>query len=169
MKRSAEEPAGPRAADRKAVLLSLGAELHPCNAVAALLVLDDGRYVMQLRDSIPGIFYPGHWGCFGGALDPDEEPADALKRELREELEFDMHAASKFTQFDFDFSALGGSKVFRTYYEVGVSAAAFERFVLHEGTDMRAFAGEKLLTSQAVAPYDSFALWMHMRKARLAA
>jgi 8-oxo-dGTP pyrophosphatase MutT (NUDIX family) len=59
--------------------------LRPAHAVAALLQLSDGRYVMQLRDSNPNIFYPDHWGCFGGAVDPGEAPAVALVRELREE------------------------------------------------------------------------------------
>ncbi len=57
------------------------------DAVAAILVLDDGRYVMQLRDAISRIFYPDHWGCFGGAVNAGEAPLDALYRELNEELE----------------------------------------------------------------------------------
>ena len=60
--------------------------LRPAHAVAALLQLSDGRYLMQLRDSNPDIFYPEHWGCFGGAVDPGEAPTAALVRELKEEL-----------------------------------------------------------------------------------
>ncbi len=41
--------------------------LTPGDAVAALIVLDDGRYLMQLRDQKPGIFYPGHWGYSAAA------------------------------------------------------------------------------------------------------
>ena len=63
--------------------------------VAALLVLDDGRYVMQLRDAIPRIFYPGHWGCFGGAVEAGEEPEQALRRELAEENDRDIRALPK--------------------------------------------------------------------------
>src|SRR5262245_53401517 len=58
------------------------------DAVAGLLTLEDGRYVMQLRDLKPDIFYPGHWGLFGGAIDPGESERDALCRELQEELAF---------------------------------------------------------------------------------
>jgi hypothetical protein len=47
---------------------SAGPRLRPSDAVAALLVHEDGRYIMQLRDQKEGIFYPGHWGCFGGAV-----------------------------------------------------------------------------------------------------
>jgi 8-oxo-dGTP pyrophosphatase MutT (NUDIX family) len=132
--------------------------------VAALLVHEDGRYIRQLRDSKPGIFYPGHWGCFGGAVEPGEAPVDALRRELREEIEFEMPVASRFTQFDFDFSALGYPKVYRIYFEVRVPDAAFTRFSLHEGEAVQAFRGENLLVTRRVTPYDAFAVWMHMNR-----
>ena len=45
--------------------------LRPADAAAALIVVGaDGHYLMQLRDQKAGIFYPGHWGLFGGAIDP---------------------------------------------------------------------------------------------------
>ena len=47
--------------------LGARATLRPAHAVAALLQLADSRYVMQLRDAKPNIFYPDHWGFFGGA------------------------------------------------------------------------------------------------------
>src|SRR5262245_60295753 len=70
------------------VFLGSSVPLTPSNAVAALLVLPDGRYVMQLRDLKPHIFYPGHWGLFGGAVDEGEDERQALSRELAEELGF---------------------------------------------------------------------------------
>ncbi|MBI4294378.1 MAG: NUDIX domain-containing protein [Betaproteobacteria bacterium] len=143
-----------------------GQALRPCDAVAALLVHEDGRYIMQLRDRIPGIFYPGHWGCFGGAVNKGEAPADALRRELREELEFEVEGATRFTQFDFDFAPLGHPKVYRIYFDVQVPDAAFKRFVLHEGEDVQALRGEDLLVNRRVTPYDAFAVWMHMSQRR---
>src|SRR3977135_2870496 len=138
----------------------------PWQAVAALLAHEDGRYVMQLRDSKPEIFYPGHWGCFGGAGEAGEAPVDALRRELREEIQFDMPGATRFTQFDFDFSPLGYSKVYRIYFEVKVPDAAYRRFILREGEDLDAFRGENLLVTRRVTPYDAFAVWMHMSRPR---
>lgn len=138
------------------------------DAVAAILVLEDGHYIMQLRDAIPDIFYPDHWGCFGGAVNDGEEPLQALHRELREELEFDVEAASEFTRFDFDFSRLGGEKVFRVYYEVPVMFGAFSRMVLHEGAEVRAFAGMDILKQPRVTPYDAFAIWLHWKRSRFA-
>jgi ADP-ribose pyrophosphatase YjhB (NUDIX family) len=136
----------------------------PADAVAALLVLTDGRYVMQLRDNLPGIFYPGHWGCFGGAVERGEDLVAALRRELREELEFEFEGAARFSQFDFDFAPLGHPKVFRVYFEVRVPDAALAKFVLHEGAEVRAFGGPELLANHRVTPYDAFAVWMHLNR-----
>ena len=140
--------------------------LHASDAVAAILVLEDGRYVLQLRDDIEGIFYPGHWGCFGGAVDRGEAPPQALRRELKEELEFDAGAYAEFTRFDFDFSRLGQNRVFRIYYEVPVAASAFSRLVLHEGAAVRAFTGAEILGEPRVTPYDAFAIFLHYRRQR---
>ncbi|HUL90786.1 MAG TPA: NUDIX domain-containing protein [Burkholderiales bacterium] len=144
------------------------APLKPADAVAGLLVLEDGRYVMQLRDARPNIFYPSHWGCFGGAVDLGERPLEALRRELREELEYEIEDASEFTRFDFDFSRLGQSKVSRIYFEISVPARVFARFVLHEGADMQALTGQDLLLGRQTTPYDAFAIWMHMSRHRFA-
>ncbi|HXM81130.1 MAG TPA: NUDIX domain-containing protein [Burkholderiales bacterium] len=138
-----------------------GPALRPANAAVALLLHEDGRYIMQLRDPKIEIFYPDHWGCFGGAIDPGEDATSALRRELHEELELEMRAATRFTQFEFDFSSLAQGKVTRAYYEVGVPDSAFRRLVLHEGQDVKAFAGAELLANHRVTPYDAFAIWMH--------
>ena len=136
------------------------------NAVAAIIVAEDGRYLMQLRDDIPRIFYPGHWGCFGGAVGAGEEPAQALMRELEEELEMKSNVTEDFVSLDFDLSRLGQKRVFRTYYEVAISEAAMSKLVLHEGAAMRLFAGAELFDLPNLTPYDSFALWLHFARRR---
>jgi len=143
------------------------APLRAADAVAALLVHEDGRYIVQLRDALPTIFYPGHWGCFGGAVDARETPLAALKRELAEELEFAAPSAIEFTRFEFDLSRLGQRKVYRIYFEILVSAAVFDRFVLHEGAAFEAVEGRELLMRRRVTPYDAFAIWLHMNRQRL--
>lgn len=139
---------------------------RPCDAVAALLIHEDGRYIMQLRDGKSDIFFPGHWGCFGGAIEQDESPLDALRRELREEIELDVTDARQFTKFDFDFSPVGYATVSRFYFEVDVADSYFRTLVLHEGADIQAFRGDHLLVSRRVTPYDAFAVWMHLNQAR---
>jgi 8-oxo-dGTP pyrophosphatase MutT (NUDIX family) len=54
--------------------------------VALAMLHRDDRWLMQLRDDIPGIIAPGCWGLFGGHLDSGETPEQALRRELLEEI-----------------------------------------------------------------------------------
>jgi 8-oxo-dGTP pyrophosphatase MutT (NUDIX family) len=149
------------------VFLQAADPLTLANAVAALLVLGDGRYVMQLRDFKPQIFYPGHWGLFGGAVDPDESPMEALRRELYEELGFTAATITPFVRLDFDLSSIGGAKVFRAVYEIRVAASQFDQFVLREGLACEALTPRAILTELKVTPYDSFAIWLHHARTRL--
>ena len=132
--------------------------LTASDAAAAIIQLEDGRYVMQLRDDRPDIWYPGHWGCFGGGVNPGESPEAALQRELFEELELEINNAVFFTQFDFDLRTLGMGKYYRIYYHIMLSMSQLGKTKLHEGTAIGNFTGQELLSSIRVTPYDAFAL-----------
>lgn len=54
----------------------------------ALIVAEDGRLLLQLRDNRPDVVNGGRWGFFGGHLEPGESPEQALLRELDEELDW---------------------------------------------------------------------------------
>lgn len=135
-------------------------DLKPSDAVVGLIVCDDGRYLMQLRSQKPGIFYPGHWGLFGGAVDAGETADAALSRELREELGVDLPVPRYFTEFTFDFNFSGKGRVWRRYYKIEIAADAVEDMVLGEGSDLRTFAAREVLIGQRVVPYDAFAIWL---------
>ena len=107
------------------VLIAGQAPLSVNDAVAAIIRVDTDGYLMQLRDSRPDIWYPGHWGLFGGGLEPGEDPIRALKRELYEELELEFRGedAQFFARIDFDLSALGLQRYYRTYYLVPITHA----------------------------------------------
>jgi 8-oxo-dGTP pyrophosphatase MutT (NUDIX family) len=143
--------------------------LKPADAVVAIIVDEAGKYLVQLRDAKPTIFFPDHWGCFGGAAEPGETELQCLARELQEEIELDIGAlpVRHFTTFSFDFGFAGGSVIRRTFYEVRATAAELGNLTLREGREMGVFPGPQLLAMQVV-PYDRFALWMHCYKAELA-
>jgi len=134
---------------------------------SALIVLDDGSYLLQHRDDKPDIWYPDHWGCFGGAVDPGEEPLTALRRELYEELELEFDEAEYFTRFDFDLSQLGAPRYYRMFYVVRVSPTQRARLVLHEGKAIDAFPGDIVCRDLKVTPYDAFALFLHHARNRI--
>jgi 8-oxo-dGTP diphosphatase len=83
---------------------------------------------MQLRDDIPGIVYPGHWGFFGGHLEPGENPEQALRRELVEEIEYEAGALTLF-------GCYAQGNVIRHVF-AGPLTVPVSQLVLHEGWDL---------------------------------
>ena len=51
-----------------------------------ILVNPAGSVLLQLRDDIPSIPFPGMWALPGGMLEPGELPLDCILREVDEEL-----------------------------------------------------------------------------------
>lgn len=141
--------------------------LGGANAVAAMILLDDGRFVMQHRDDIPGIWYPGHWGFFGGAVNDDEEPLVALRREVFEEIGFEVKEAKYFVRLDFDLTQLGLGRYYRNYYVVPMTLSEFSTLELHEGQGMDAFPINTVLESLRMTPYDSFAMYLYRDRQRI--
>ncbi len=143
------------------------AHLNGSDAVAAIILTEDGRYLLQHRDDSPQIWFPDHWGCFGGAVDACEDPIAALKRELDEEIEFEPKEIAYFTRFDFDLAELGLERYYRIYYVMPMTAAEQKRLVLHEGCGVQAFTGEELIHKLRLTPYDAFALFLHQARSRI--
>jgi 8-oxo-dGTP pyrophosphatase MutT (NUDIX family) len=49
-----------------------------------------GEILLQLRDDIPEINWPNHWGCIGGAVEDSETVEEGLIREVQEEIEYTL-------------------------------------------------------------------------------
>jgi mutator protein MutT len=56
--------------------------------VVAAVIEEDGRFFLTRRQ--PGVHLAGMWEFPGGKIDPDEAHADALMREIREELDAEV-------------------------------------------------------------------------------
>ncbi len=141
--------------------------LQTGDAVAAIIMVEDGRYLLQLRDDIPRIFYPGFWGCFGGGVSSGEEPAAALRRELREELQFEPKDCTQILSLEFDLHGINGKKHYRHYYLAATTRAESDRFMLHEGAAMKLFTPAETLALANLTPYDALALWLYNARSRL--
>jgi len=149
------------------VFVTARAPLPIGDAAAAIILLEDGRYLLQLRDNIESIWYPGHWGCFGGCVEPGEEPVGALRRELWEELSFEFNEACFFTELQFDLAGLDLGRYYRKYYVVRMTLAEMDCLRLTEGVGLAAFDGDTMLGSLDLSPYDAFALFLHTRGFRI--
>lgn len=109
-------------------------------AIAILHTAD--RFLMQLRDNIPGIIYPGCWGFFGGHLDPGETPEVAVKRELQEEIGYLPPVISEFRCYS-------DSQVIRHVFQAPL-IVELDQLVLKEGWDLG------LLTPQEISKGESY-------------
>lgn len=144
--------------------------LTPGDAAAAIIVAPNDKVLLQLRDTKPGIFYPGHWGFFGGALEAeDATPGDGLRRELNEELDLDIPSAaiSEFTTYTFDFSYAGCGVLGRKIFIAQVTDAQIPNIRLGEGSAFQWFSPADALANLRLVPYDAFALWMWQARNRI--
>ena len=96
--------------------------------VAMAIIYQEGKYLMQLRDNIPGILYPGVWGLFGGHLDPGENPEIGLKRELIEEINYEVEELTEFRCY-------GDDRIMRYMYSCPL-LVPIEKLQLNEGWDL---------------------------------
>ncbi|MFD4244292.1 NUDIX domain-containing protein [Streptomyces sp. NPDC058525] len=82
--RAFDEVASP-ALRAKLLASGLDGRVEPVNA-SALIHDGDGRYLLHLRDDVPGIWEPGAWALLGGGREPQDGSLEAtVRRELREE------------------------------------------------------------------------------------
>lgn len=109
---------------------------NPQNQVAIAILYRDNKFLMQLRDDIPGIAYPGHWAFFGGHIEPNEAPEDALKRELLEEIGYVPDSPSFFSYYS-------DNKVLRHVYHAPLTVE-LNQLILGEGWDMGLLTPEEI-------------------------
>jgi len=112
--------------------------------VAIAMIECDGRWLLQLRDDIEGILYPGQWALFGGHLDPGETPEVALRRELEEEINW---AGSDLAPW----FELRDEQRIRHFFR-GPLAVPFGSLTLLEGQDMVLAELDELLTGSIWSP-----------------
>jgi 8-oxo-dGTP pyrophosphatase MutT (NUDIX family) len=138
------------------------------DSAAGILILPDGRYLLQERDPDPNLWYGGHYGLFGGSIDPGETAEAALRRELQEELELTVGDAPFFLRADYGASpGIGGVRFRRDYYVVMMTEAQVAGLRLHEGRSMTALTAAQVFSGLPLTPYDGFVLYLHANRTRL--
>jgi 8-oxo-dGTP pyrophosphatase MutT (NUDIX family) len=139
------------------------ASWRPGPAVAAVILVGEDGYLLQARDSRAGIWYPGHWGLFGGAVEPGESHESALRRELLEELCFDLSTPRYFLDMAFNFN-FAAEQLARSVFEVEMPEATLPKLELREGRGMRIFRRAEIDAKVPIVPCDRFVLDIHISR-----
>jgi 8-oxo-dGTP pyrophosphatase MutT (NUDIX family) len=96
--------------------------------VAIAILFQNDRFLLQLRDNIPTILYPGYWAFFGGHIEPDETDEEGIWRELQEEIGYAPPWLKLFTQWEDD--------QIKRYVYFGPLDVPVEQLELNEGWDL---------------------------------
>ena len=106
-------------------------------AVALAMLQRDERWLLQLRDDLETIIHPGHWGLFGGHVEPGETAEEAVQRELEEEISWCPPAPLRPW-----FSDASGTRVVHVFR--GALTVPTTELQLREGQDLRLVTLEEL-------------------------
>ncbi len=130
---------------------SVGHDLLLLPSAAVLPVDDEGRVLLARQRDF------GRWGTVGGAIDVDESPADAARREAREEIGVEVELTGLL-------GALGGPQFHLSYpngdHAAYVSVVYQARITSgepvpdqDETTELRWFTREELRTDPELHPF----------------
>jgi 8-oxo-dGTP pyrophosphatase MutT (NUDIX family) len=136
-----------------------------CYAAAAMLVSEEGDYLLQQRDSTPGVWYPNMLCFFGGGIDSYEDAEAALCRELMEELEFNPQKLTYFSFFYYDTPGFGSGGSCRYIYESQVTKYDMAQMTQHEGAGMKLLSPDDVLSREhPIVPGDLQMLYAHLMR-----
>jgi 8-oxo-dGTP diphosphatase len=112
--------------------------------VAIAILPADGKFLMQLRDNIPTILYPGLWGLFGGHIEAGETPEIAVEREIMEEIGYQLTDPQKF-------GCYSDARVIRHVFYAPLTVD-IDKLVLGEGWDFGLLTPEQIAAGAAYSP-----------------
>jgi 8-oxo-dGTP pyrophosphatase MutT (NUDIX family) len=115
--------------------------------IAKAIIHQNERFLLQLRDDSPEIAYPNQWSFFGGEIESEEAPWQALQRELEEELEWrPEHGA-------FLYHWINPEHPCRIHFFNVPFTGNKQQLILHEGQGLGWFTLMELENVDSLAPH----------------
>ena len=111
--------------------------------MSALLIDQQGKLVIQLRDDKPGLVFPNQWATLGGAIEKGESPDQAMMRELEEEIE-PAPPVTFWRYFEHTYRVRGETRMVANHVYVGELPCALEDVKLYEGQRLGAFGADEI-------------------------
>ncbi|OGF22900.1 hypothetical protein A2Y83_00845 [Candidatus Falkowbacteria bacterium RBG_13_39_14] len=108
---------------------------------AIILENDKGGILLYLRDNKSTIPFPHHWDLFGGHVEDGETVEEALVREVKEELDFDLQEYSFFKKYECN---EGDAYPNVKYVYFGKVSKPISELKLKEGEKLQFFSKEEI-------------------------
>ncbi len=110
--------------------------------IAAIIFENDkGEILLCMRDNKPGIPFPRHWDLIGGHIEEGETPKEALVREVKEELNYDLKDYKFFRKYEY---VEGDAYPNIKYIYYGKFNVPIDKITLLEGEYPRYFKREEI-------------------------
>ena len=128
--------------------------------VAKAILLERNNFILQLRDNKPSIETPGMWSLFGGNIEKNEDPQEAMLREIEEELCIKVKGIHFL--WDCIYFRDDGKQVLHKIYEADITSL-WGKHQLMEGQATGSFNYNQLETLR-VPPFIQEVLARHQRE-----
>ena len=127
---------------------------------SAVIIYFKKRILLVLRSNNKKIFYPNHYGLFGGAKEKNETYLSAAKRELLEETNVNILKQNIKYLLDINFSFPNSKLINRKIYTYQINDLnKFKKFfILGEGVSQKFFTYNQIKNLSNIVPYDKLAI-----------
>ena len=132
---------------------------NPKHASAVIIYFKE-KILLVLRSNNKKIFYPNHYGLFGGAKEKNETYLGAAKRELLEETNINILKQDIKYLLDINFSFPSSKLINRKIYTYQINdLKKFKKtFILGEGVSQKFFTYNQIKNLPNIVPYDKLAI-----------
>lgn len=132
---------------------------NPKHASAVIIYFKE-KILLVLRSNNKKIFYPNHYGLFGGAKEKNETYLGAAKRELLEETNINILKQDIKYLLDINFSFPNSKLINRKIYTYQINNLnKFKKFfILGEGVSQKFFTYNQIKNLSNIVPYDKLAI-----------
>ena len=146
-------------------------KIKPENASCAIIKDKKNNFLLQKRDNKKGIFFPNHWGLFGGAKNNNETYLSTVKREINEELGIKSKNTFFFMNLKFDMKNIINKEINRYCYISEFNDLRSLKIKLTEGEKYKIFNKKDLINfiskKNLIVPYDNLVIWFYLNKKKL--